>query len=54
MLYERFLKNRTLQNEQKYKNHKNLFEAIKKKTKIIYYSNKLLKCTENIKKHGML
>ena len=44
-LYERFLKKRTPQNEQKYKNYKNLFETIKKKGKKIYYSNKLLKCS---------
>ena len=49
-LYERFLKKRTPQNEQKYKNYKNLFETIKKKAKKIYYSNKLLKCTGDIKK----
>ena len=49
-LYERFLKNRTPQNEQKYKNYKNLLETIKKKAKKIYYSNKLLKCTGDIKK----
>ena len=42
------------QNEQKYKNYKNLFETIKKKAKKIYYSNKLLKCTGDVKKHGML
>ena len=49
-LCEQFLKKRTLQNEQKYKNYKNLFETIKKKTKKIYYCNKLLKCTGDIKK----
>ena len=49
-LYERFLKKRTPQNEQKYKNYKNLFEKIKKKAKSICYSNKLLKCTGDIKK----
>ena len=37
-LYERFLKKHTQQNEQKYKNYKNLFETIKKKAKKIYYS----------------
>ena len=45
---------RTPQNEQQYKNYKNLFETIKKKIKKIYYSNKLLKCTGDIKKHGKL
>ena len=48
--YERFLKKRTPQNEQKYKNYKNFFETIKKKAKKIYYSNKLLKCTGDIRK----
>ena len=47
-LYEWFLKKLTPQNEQKYKNYKNLFEAPKEKAKKIYYSNKLLKCTEDI------
>ena len=49
-LYERFLKKRAPQNEQKYKNYKNLFETIKKKARKKYYSNKLLKCTGDIKK----
>ena len=58
-LYERFLKKRTPQNEQQYKNFENLFETIKKKVKKIYYSNKLLKCTRHlvmiiIQKHPML
>ena len=44
----------TPQKDQKLKNFKNLFEIIKKKEMKIYYSNKLLKCTEDIKKHGML
>ena len=52
-LYETFLKKRTPQNEQKYKNY-NFFKTIKKKAKKIYYSNKLLKCTGDIKKHRML
>ena len=41
---------RTRQNEQKCKNYKNLFETIKSKAKKIYYSNKLLYCTGDIKK----
>ena len=41
---------RTPQNEQKCKNYKNLFETIKSKAKKIYYSNKLLYCTGDIKK----
>ena len=49
-LYERFLKKRTTENEQKYKNYKNLFKTIKKKAKKIYYSNKSLKCTGDIKR----
>ena len=39
-LYERFLKKHAPQNEQQYKNYKNLFETIKKKAKKEYYSNK--------------
>ena len=49
-LYEWFLKKRTPQNAQKYKNYKNLFKTIEKKAKKMYYSNKLLKCTGDIKK----
>ena len=49
-LYEWFLKKLSLLNEQKYKNYKNLFYTIKKKAKKIYYSNKLLKCTGDVKK----
>ena len=49
-LYERFLKKLAPQNEQKYKYYEDLFETIKKKAKKIYYSNKLLKCTGDIKK----
>ena len=51
-LYERFLKKHTPQNEQQYKNYKNIFETIKKKAKIIYFSNKLLKCTGYIEKYN--
>ena len=47
-LYERFLKKRTPQNQQQYKNYKNLFETIEKKAKKIYYSCKLLKCAGDI------
>ena len=47
-VYERFLKKRIPENEQKYKNYKNIFETIKKKAKVIYYSNKLLKCTGDV------
>ena len=49
-LYELFFKKRTPENEQKYKNYKNLFETIKKKAKKTYYSSRLLKCTGDIKK----
>ena len=48
----RFLKSILPKNEQNNKNYKNLFETIKKKTKKTYYSNKLLKCTGDIKKTG--
>ena len=45
-----FLKKRNPKIEQQYKNYRNLFEKIKKKAKKIYYFNKLLKCTGDIKK----
>ena len=49
-LYKRFLKKAYSQSEQKYKTYKNLFVAILKKAKKIYYSNKLPKCTGDITK----
>ena len=45
-LYERFLKKRSTQNEQKCKNYKNLFETIKKKAKKIYYPTNYLNVLE--------
>ena len=42
-LYEKYLKRRTTENEKIYKNYKRLFESIKKKSKKLYYSEKLLK-----------
>ena len=52
-LYKRFLKRRTPQNEQKYKNYENLLETIKKKAKNITPTN-YLNVLEILKKHGML
>ena len=49
-LYEWFPKECTTQNEQKNKNYKNLFETIKKNAKKMCYSNKLCKCTGDLKK----
>ena len=37
-LYERFLKNRTDQNEKRYKNYKSLFEILKEKSKKLFYN----------------
>ena len=37
-LYNKFLKSRTKENEVIYKIYKNLFEAIRKRSKITYYS----------------
>ena len=39
---------------QKIQNIENLFETVKKKAKTIYYSNKLLTYTGDLKKHGIL
>ena len=49
-LYEKFLKNRTLENERVYKVYNNLFETIKRKAKKKYYSEKLLKFKGDAKK----
>ena len=42
-LYIKFLKTKTLQDESKYKNYKSLFEKLRKKAKIVYYSKLLHK-----------
>ena len=42
-LYEKFLKNRSIQNEKIYNNYGKLFETITMKSKWRYYSEKLLK-----------
>ena len=52
-LYEKFLKNRTPQNEETYKTYKNLFETIKRRSKKKFYSEKLQKFKGDAKKHGM-
>ena len=42
-LYNKFLKTKTLEDESKYKNYKSLFEKLRKKAKIAYYSKLLHK-----------
>ena len=42
-LYIKFLKTKTLEDEFKYKTYKSLFEKLRKKTKITYYSKLLHK-----------
>ena len=42
-LYIKFLKTKTLEDESKYKYYKSLFEKIRKKAKIAYYSKLLHK-----------
>ena len=49
-LYNRFLKNRTVENEKKYKNYAKIFNRIKEKSKIEYYSRLIKKHQNNIKK----
>ena len=48
-LYDRFLKNKTYQNETTYKNYRKLFEAIKTKAKKNYYSKIILKYKNDMK-----
>ena len=49
-LYNKFLKNRSYENETNYKNYKKLFETIKKRSKRNYYSNLILIHKDNIRK----
>ena len=49
-LYEKFLKYRTILNEEKYKVYKNLFESIKRKSKKSYFWKKILQYKNNLKK----
>ena len=51
-LYDKFLKTRSQKRELEYKNYKNLFEAIKKRSKKLHSSKLIIKCKENIKKYG--
>ena len=49
-LHEKFLKNRSPENEETYKTYKNLFETIKKRSKKKFYSEKLQKFKDDAKK----
>ena len=49
-LYDRFLKNRTDLNKKRCKDHKSLFEILKKKSKKLFYKKKLTDCENNVKK----
>ena len=49
-LYEKFLKRKTPQNEETYKNYKRLFETIKHKSKTNYFNDQLIKYQNNVKK----
>ena len=48
--YDKFLKTRSQKSELEYKNYKNLFETIKKRSKKLHYSKLIIKYKENIKK----
>ena len=50
-LYNKFLKPRAKENEVVYKAYKNLFEAIRKKIKLNYYSELFAKYKNNIKNY---
>ena len=47
---KKFLKNRNEKNEKSYKSYKSLFESIKRKSKRIYHSSKILEFKSNAKK----
>ena len=49
-LYEKFLKNRNEKNEKLYKSYKSLFESVKRRSKRIYYSSKILEFKNNARK----
>ena len=49
-LYDKFLKSKTNENEEKYKTYNSLFEILKEKSKKFYYSRKLDSCKQNMKK----
>ena len=48
-LYIEDLKNKTIESEQKYKGYKHLFEKLRKKAKVNYYSNLIKKCGNDSK-----
>ena len=48
-LYKKFLKSKTKEKEPNYKAHKNLIEAIRKKSERTYYSELFAKSKNNIK-----
>ena len=48
-LYIKFLKNKSAESEEKYKNYKNLFEKLKIKAKKNYYDSFLNKCKYDTK-----
>ena len=50
-LHEKFLKHRTILNEEKYKAYNNLFESIKLKSKKSYFSKQILQYKYNTKKN---
>ena len=49
-LDEKFLRNKNEKNEKLYKSYKSLFESVKRKSKRIYYSSKILEFKNNAKK----
>ena len=49
-LYERFLKNRSGQNEKRYKDCRSLFKILKEKSKKLFDKKKLMDCENNVKK----
>ena len=51
--YKKFLKHKTILNEEKYKAQKSLFESIKRKSKYSYFLKQILQYKNNMKKRGM-
>ena len=53
-LYDKYLKKKTKQIDEKYKYRKTLFHPPKKKSKTLYYSKLIKKYKNNTKKRGIL
>ena len=49
-MYIKFLKNKSTQKEQMYKNYKHLFKKLRKKAKQVYYQSILKDCQNDLRR----